>query len=75
MSRYGTIGSLLLIVTWVAWNRDKTPRREDGAYVSIKIVAARNLPKRDVVTDSDPFAIAELWSVVRSHKQAASNEP
>jgi hypothetical protein len=57
---YAVIWCVFAIMTWLAWIRDKTPPREDGSYVKISIIEARGLAKRDIASESDPFAYAEL---------------
>jgi hypothetical protein len=62
MSVYGGVWLVLAIGTWVVWVRDKTPLRADGGFVKITVVEARNLAKRDISSESDPFAFVELCS-------------
>ena len=62
MGVYGGVWMIFAIGTWVVWVRDKTPPRADGGHVKITIVEARNLAKRDITSESDPFAYVELCS-------------
>lgn len=57
---YLAIWLTLAIGTWLVWIRDKTPPRQDGSYVRITILEAKGLAKRDIASQSDPFAFAEL---------------
>jgi hypothetical protein len=59
---YGAVWLVLAIGTWLMWIRDKTPLRADGGFVKITVVEARNLAKRDISSESDPFAFVELCS-------------